>query len=86
MNCVSFSVMFYLDHALGELRFDFIWAIHSFMRLAVKGAEIKMRKIKSYAITRRGSIHRQINKNPFLNKMRKINKFLIIITRLWAIT
>ena len=31
----------------------------------LKGAEIKVRKIKSYAITRRGSIHRQINKDPF---------------------
>ena len=28
-----FQFMFYLDHALGELRFDFIWAIHSFMQV-----------------------------------------------------
>ena len=27
-----------------------------------------MRKVKSYAITRRGSIHRQINKDPFFDK------------------
>ena len=42
-----------------------------------------MRKRKSYAITRRRSIHRQINKDPILNKMQKIN-VLITITRLWG--
>lgn len=67
-----------------ELRVVFIFG-HSFFHAkfsSFKGAEIKVRKIKSYAITRRGSIHRQINKDPFWIKMRKINKFLITITRL----
>ena len=55
-SCVIFS--YYLScHALGELRFDFIWAfILSCNYQQLRGAEIKMRKNKrSYAITRRGS-------------------------------
>ena len=36
--------------------------------LEFKRSEIKVRKIKSYAITRRGSIHRQIKQRPDLNK------------------
>ena len=57
-----FSVNVFV-HVICELRINFIY-IHSFMHLTVRGAEIKLRKYKFYAI----------------NKVRKVKKAINLIT------
>ena len=64
-----FQSIFYLVHALGELRFDFYLG-HSFFHVIsnLKGAEFKMRENKGPTLLQGAGLHRQIKPRPDLNK------------------
>ena len=66
--CFSVKVILYmLFVSYGLILFTYILA----GILAVRSAENKLRKCKFYAITRRGSIHRQRQKPVLVNKVQE---------------